>query len=91
MITTGPASGSAAARTVLILSLPAVLLVLVVLALVLQRSVRGSSDPGSAAQAPGKLPDLWKAENYDEVIAAADSVLRGDPLNATALSYRGFA
>jgi len=68
----------------------AALLVLVVLALVLKLPSR-LFDPGIARQAPGKLPDLWKSENYEGVIAAADSVLRGDPLNATALSYRGFA
>ena len=40
---------------------------------------------------PGKLPDLFKAEKYDDVIAAANATLRGDPLNTVALSYKGFA
>jgi len=42
-------------------------------------------------KAPGKLPDLFRAEKYDDVIAATDAILVGDPLNADALSYRGFA
>jgi tetratricopeptide (TPR) repeat protein len=48
---------------------------------------------GDAAQrrAPGKLPDLFKAEKYNEVISAADGLLAGDPLNAVTLSYKGFA
>ena len=41
--------------------------------------------------AGGNLPDLWKAEKYEQVIAAADEVLKSDPLNANALSYKGFA
>lgn len=47
----------------------------------------------SAAQgrAHGKLPDLWKAGQYAAVIAAADEVLKADPLNPSALSYRGYA
>jgi tetratricopeptide (TPR) repeat protein len=77
-------------RTALITSGAAAVLVLVVLALVLKLPSR-LFDPGVMRQAPGKLPDLWKADNYEGVIAASDSLLRGDPLNATALSYRGFA
>jgi len=46
---------------------------------------------GSAPRAQGKLPELFRAEKYDDVIAAADGILMGDPLNAVALSYRGFA
>ena len=46
---------------------------------------------GGARKPPGKLPDLFRAERYDEVIAASDAVLAGDPLNSVALSYRGFA
>ena len=42
-------------------------------------------------KAPGKLPDLFRAEKYDEVIAATDGILVGDPLNPVALSYKGFA
>jgi tetratricopeptide (TPR) repeat protein len=44
-----------------------------------------------AVRAPGKLPDLFKAGAYDEVIQAADAALKRDPLSASALSYRGFA
>jgi tetratricopeptide (TPR) repeat protein len=47
--------------------------------------------PALVRQPPGKLPDLFKAEKYDEVIAAANATLRGDPLNTVALSYKGFA
>jgi tetratricopeptide (TPR) repeat protein len=47
--------------------------------------------PGNPRKPPGKLPDLFRAERYDEVIAATDAVLVGDPLNAVALSYKGFA
>ncbi len=46
---------------------------------------------GSARPAPGKLSDLFKAEKYDDVISSADAILDGDPLNASALSYKGFA
>ena len=34
---------------------------------------------GNARAAPGKLPDLFKAEKYDETIAAADAVSRAIP------------
>ena len=46
---------------------------------------------GGPRKTPGKLPDLFRAEKYDDVIAATDAILVGDPLNAVALSYRGFA
>ncbi len=46
---------------------------------------------GSPRKAPGKLPDLFRAEKYDEVIATADGILTGDPLNPLALCYKGFA
>ena len=46
---------------------------------------------GGWRHAPGRLPDLFKAEKYDEVVSAADGILKGDPLNAVALSYKGFA
>jgi tetratricopeptide (TPR) repeat protein len=46
---------------------------------------------GAGRPAPGKLSDLFKSQKYDDVIATADGILVGDPLNATALSYRGFA
>ncbi len=47
-----------------------------------------------AASAPvprGRLPDLFRDQKYDDVVAVADGILAGDPLNAVALSYRGFA
>lgn len=47
--------------------------------------------PAGSRGAGGRLPDLWKAQKYEQVIAAADEVLESDPLNANALSYKGFA
>jgi tetratricopeptide (TPR) repeat protein len=49
------------------------------------------SGAASERHAPGKLPDLFKSEKYDEVVSMADGILKGDPLNAVALSYKGFA
>jgi len=46
---------------------------------------------GGSRKSPGKLPDLFRAEKYDDVIVATDVILAGDPLNPVALSYRGFA
>jgi len=46
---------------------------------------------GGQRKAPGRLPDLFRAEKYDDAIVAADAILAGDPLNAVALSYKGFA
>jgi tetratricopeptide (TPR) repeat protein len=46
---------------------------------------------GGSRRAPGKVPDLFKAEKYDDTISAADGILKGDPLNPVALSYKGFA
>ena len=46
---------------------------------------------GAARKPPGRLPDLFRAEKYDDTISAADAILTGDPLNAIALSYKGFA
>jgi tetratricopeptide (TPR) repeat protein len=46
---------------------------------------------GGPRKSPGKVPDLFRAEKYDEVIAATDAILVGDPMNAVALSYKGFA
>lgn len=46
---------------------------------------------GGGRQARGRLPELWKAEKYEQVIAAADEILKSDPLNPAALSYKGFA
>jgi tetratricopeptide (TPR) repeat protein len=46
---------------------------------------------GGPRKPPGKLSDLFRAEKYDDVIAATDSILAGDPLNPIALSYKGFA
>ena len=48
--------------------------------------------PASGARAGlGKLPELWKDSRYDDVISVSDAVLRNDPLNPSALTYRGFA
>jgi len=46
---------------------------------------------GGPRKPPGRLSDLFRAERYEDVIAASDAVLAGDPLNAVALSYKGFA
>jgi tetratricopeptide (TPR) repeat protein len=46
---------------------------------------------GGPRKTPGRLPDLFRAERYDETITAADAILAGDPLNPVALSYKGFA
>ncbi len=46
---------------------------------------------GGQRKPPGRLPDLFRAEKYDDAIAAADATLAGDPLNPVALSYKGFA
>ena len=77
-------------RTVLITTVSIAIVALVFLAIILKVPSR-LFDGGGMRQAPGKLPDLWKAGNYEAVISAADSILKGDPLNAVALSYRGFA
>jgi tetratricopeptide (TPR) repeat protein len=78
------------ARTLLIPVSAGLIVILVVLFFVFNVPARLS---GNAAQrrAPGKLPDLFKAEKYDEVISTADGLLTGDPLNPVALSYKGFA
>ena len=77
-------------RTILIPALSGILAVLIVLVFVLHIPSR-LFGAGSPRQTPGKLPDLWKAERYDEVMAAAEAILKGDPLNPVALSYDGFA
>jgi tetratricopeptide (TPR) repeat protein len=73
-----------------------VLLIIVVLAallllLFLLRVPARLFGPAIARQPPGKLSDLFRGEKYDETIATADTILRGDPLNTVALSYKGFA
>jgi len=67
------------------------LLVLAVLLLFLLHVPARLFGPALVRQPPGKLPDLFKGEKYDEVIASADTILKGDPLNTVALSYKGFA
>jgi len=43
-------------------------------------------------QARGRpLSELWQDRLYDEIISRADQNLRGDPLAAEALAYRGFS
>ncbi len=77
-------------RAVLIPVLAGILVLGVALFFILRIPTRLS---GAAAErhAPGKLPDLFKAEKYDEVVSTADGILKRDPLNAVALSYKGFA
>ncbi|MGA2975792.1 MAG: tetratricopeptide repeat protein [Spirochaetia bacterium] len=77
-------------RTILIPVLSGILVIIVVLFFVFHLPERFFG-AGAQRRAPGKLPDLFKAEKYDEVIAAADTLLAGDPLNPVALSYKGFA
>ncbi|MGA2477559.1 MAG: tetratricopeptide repeat protein [Spirochaetia bacterium] len=78
------------ARTVLIPVLVGVAILLVAAVIIFHIPAR-LFGPSLAHQPPGKLPDLFKAEKYDDVIAAANATLRGDPLNTVALSYKGFA
>jgi tetratricopeptide (TPR) repeat protein len=77
-------------RAVLI-PLVSVLLVLLVAAFFVFNGPARIFGTAGPRKAPGKLPDLFRAERYDEVIAATDAILVGDPLNPVALSYRGFA
>ena len=77
-------------RSVLIPLVSGIVVILVALFFILNVPAR-LAGAGSQRRAPGKLPDLFKAEHYGEVISAADDILKGDPLNAVALSYRGFA
>ena len=78
------------ARTILIPVISVVLVIAIVLVLALHVPSRLFGG-GAVRQAPGRLPDLWKAGQYEAVIAAADSILREDPLSPAALTYRGFA
>jgi tetratricopeptide (TPR) repeat protein len=77
-------------RAVLIPVLSGILVLGVVLFFVLHIPTRLS---GAAIERhpPGKLPELFKAEKYDDVVSTADAILKGDPLNPVALSYKGFA
>lgn len=77
-------------RAVLI-PLVAVLLVLLVAAFFVFNGPARIFGTAGPRKAPGRLPDLFRSEKYDEVIAATDAILVGDPLNPVALSYKGFA
>ncbi len=77
-------------RTILVPVLSALLVIAIALVFALHLPSR-LFGTASVRQAPGRLPDLWKSGQYQMVISAADSILRVDPLNATALTYRGFA
>src|SRR5208282_4757529 len=78
------------ARAVLIplLSVMGVLLVAALFFFHVPARIFGTNGPRKTA---GKLTDLFQAGKYDDVIAATDAVLVGDPLNPVALSYKGFA
>ena len=78
------------ARTVLIPILAGIVVLLAAAVVIFHVPARFFG-PALVRQQPGKLPDLFKAEKYDEVITAADAALKGDPLNTVALSYKGFA
>jgi tetratricopeptide (TPR) repeat protein len=77
-------------RAVLI-PLVSILVVLLVAAFFVFNGPARIFGTGGPRKTPGKLPDLFRAEKYDDVIAATDAILVGDPLNPVALSYRGFA
>jgi tetratricopeptide (TPR) repeat protein len=78
-------------RTVLIPVLLIIVVLAVLLLLLLLHVPARLFGPALVRQPQGKLSDLFKGEKYDEAIASADTILRGDPLNAVALSYKGFA
>jgi tetratricopeptide (TPR) repeat protein len=44
-----------------------------------------------ARHTPAELSSLWSAGRYDEVLAATEAMLGRDPLDRTALAFRGFA
>jgi len=77
-------------RVILIPTLSVLVVVAVVLLVLLGIPAR-LFGTGGQRRAPGKLPDLFRAQKYDDVITAANAVLVGDPLNPVALSYKGFA
>lgn len=66
----------------------AVGLIVVLFALKVPQKIFASS---ATRAGTGKIPALWKAAKYDDVISVADAALSGDPLNAGLLAYRGFA
>jgi tetratricopeptide (TPR) repeat protein len=77
-------------RLILIPILAGILVILAVLFVVFRPDQR-LAGASTQRQAKGKLSDLFNAQKYDDTIGAADTVLAGDPLNATALMYKGFA
>ncbi len=77
-------------RTILIPVFSGIIVVLVVLFFVFNGPARFFG-AGAQRKAPGKLPELFKSEKYDDVIQGANATLAGDPMNAVALTYKGFA
>jgi len=77
-------------RATILPILAAVLAICIVLFFVLRVPAR-LFPAGGSRQGQGRLPELWKAAKYEQVIAAADEILKSDPLNPSALSYKGFA
>jgi tetratricopeptide (TPR) repeat protein len=77
-------------RSILIPVFSGILVILIVLFFVLNIPGRlfGTS---TQRKAPGKLPELFRSEKYDEVISTANAALVGDPMNTVALTYKGFA
>ncbi len=47
--------------------------------------------PREARHTVAELSTLWSEGRYDEVLAAAEAMLKRDPLNPGALAFRGFA
>jgi tetratricopeptide (TPR) repeat protein len=76
---------------IMIIPVAAVLLAALVGAFFLFNGPSRLFGAGGPRKPPGRLPELFQAQKYDDAIAAADAILAGDPLNAEALSYRGFA
>ena len=47
--------------------------------------------PREARHTPAELSSLWSEGRYDELLAAAEAMLKRNPLDPDALAFRGFA
>ena len=86
-----PGQRKRAARAVLIPLLSVVVVLLRCRLLRLPRAGAHLRRPATPASAPGKLPDLFRAEKYDEVIAAADADPQGRSAERRGPLLQGFA
>ena len=77
-------------RIALIPALSAALVLAIVLIIALRIPSRVFPATGSR-QNVSTLQGLWREENYGELVHVADAILSNDPLNPSALAYRGFA